>query len=231
MGRALCLSLLLAGHAAAQYYDKPLYESSSTRFVYAGITSFDFAPRSPNTASDSLTIRFTRLMPIIGFRQGLVDLIFGYTRFDQHGSTQPAVFLGTTVATEFLVAGRMGNALTLPLSLAADFTRADATGAERDNFNIGSIGVGAGLRYRTRVDVLEFSIGAVQFAQFSFEGFSTSTGSSFATVAEAALHWNGALVADGFVLGYRFRLQTWSMRNAATDYRSLSHGLFIGVMF
>lgn len=231
IGRVLTVSVLMAGQAAAQYYDRPSYEPSIARFVYAGVSAIDFAPRSSNPASDSLAIRFTSLMPVIGIRQGPVDLIFGYTRFDQRGATWPAIFFATTMATEFLLTGRTASALLLPLVLAADFSRADAGGAQRDNFNIGSVGIGGGLRYRTRTEAFEFSIGVVQSVHFSFEGFSTGGGSSFATVGEAVFHWNGALVADGIVLGYRFRLQTWSMRNAASDYRSVSHGPFLGVMF
>jgi hypothetical protein len=222
---------MAAGQAGAQYYDRPTYEPFSSRFAYAGISVVDFAPRSSNTLGDSLALRFIRIMPLIGIRQGLVDILFGYTRFDQNGTTRPAIFLGTTVATEFLLTGRTGNALLLPLLLAADFTRADAGGLERDNFNVGSVGIGAGLRYRTRAEALQFSIGIVQVVQFSFEGYSTTSGSSFATIGEAVLNWNDALVADGVVLGYRFRYQTWSMRNASSDYRSLSHGPFVGVMF
>jgi hypothetical protein len=227
----VCLSVVVAGRAGAQYYDRPTDGPFSSRFAYFGINGVDFAPRSSNTAADSLAIRFTRIMPLIGFRQGLVDILFGYTRFDQHGTSLPAIFLGTTVATEFLLTGRAGNALLLPLLLAADFTRADAGGLERDNFNVGSIGIGAGLRYRTQAEAVQFSIGVVQLVQFSFEGYSTTAGSSLATIGEAVLHWNNVVVADGVVLGYRFRYQTWSMKNAASDYRSLSHGPFLGVMF
>ena len=230
-GLLLWLSLLLAGRAAGQYYDRPYYEPFSARFAYAGVAAMDFAPRPANTVSDSLAIRFTSLMPMIGIRQGLVDITFGYTRFDQKGATRPAVFLGTTMATEFLLTGRTESALLFPLLLAADFTRADAGGAQRDNFNTGSVGIGGGLRYRTRADALEFTVSVVQCVHFSFEGFSTSAGSSFATAGEAVVHWNGVLVGDGIVVGYRFRLQTWSMRNAASDYRSFFHGPFFGVMF
>ena len=42
----------------------------------------DFAPHDSNQAPDSSRIRYQRLMPMIGFQQGSVDVFFGYTTFD-----------------------------------------------------------------------------------------------------------------------------------------------------
>ena len=119
----------------------------------------------------------------------------------------------------------------LPFLLAADFMRADASDLQRDNFNIGSIGLGTGLRYRLRVDRTELTAGGVIGAQFSFDGYGSATGSSVLSIVEAVAQLNDVLVADGIVIGYRFRFQRWSMSRETADYQSVSHGLFLGVMF
>lgn len=232
------LLMLLAGaafcvprHAQAQYDERESFEPTIARFGYAGAQVVDFAPRPANPVGDSLRMRFVRIMPIIGLRQGSTDIMFGYTRFDQHGTSRPLYFLSATIGMELPLSGRGPGTLMLPLALSADFTRAEASGLQRDDFNVGSLGIGAGLRYRVRGQGLEFIATAVAGAQLSFEGFSGSGGSSVIGIGEAVLHLYDVLVADGFVIGYRFRYESWSMNRGQADYRSLWHGPFLGVMF
>ncbi|HUI63851.1 MAG TPA: hypothetical protein VL126_03340, partial [Bacteroidota bacterium] len=207
------------------------YESPSERFVYAGVQSLNFMPRPSNPVGDSLAIRFTRLAGIIGFRQGLVDILFGYSRYDQHGTTQPAIFLSSTVSTELSVAGKPSNALLLPVLIAVDFMRAEASGYQRDDFNVASLGLGTGLTYRLRSPGWEFSTSATAAVQYSFEGFSSSSGSSIVVMGEAVLHLNDVIVAGGIVLGYRARYEQWSMSSDRDDDRAFWQGPFLGVLF
>jgi hypothetical protein len=223
--------MLLSLRASAQYLERPEYEPLSARYLYAGVSSMEMMPRTSNSAPDSLAIRFSAWMPFVGLKQGLVDLYFGYTRFTQNGATHPAIVLGTSVAMEVLLTGRTQSALLLPVLLSADYTRADAGGAERDNFNVGSVGLGAGVRYRGGGDRVDFSIGVVGCAHFSFEGLNAATGSSLAAIGEASVRWSGVPVGGGIVLGYRARVQTWTMSNDHLNYQLVTHGPFLGVMF
>ncbi len=223
--------MLPACVAPAQYLERPAYEPLSARFVYAGAWATGMAPRSSNAAADSVAMRFSAWMPFIGLRQGPVDLYFGYTRYDRNGSSHPALVLGSTVATELLLAGRTESALLLPVLLSVDYTRAENGGAEADNFNVGSIGLGAGLRFRGGGERMDFSLGVTGCAHFSFEGFGAATGSSLAATGEGYIRWSDVPVAGGIVLGYRARVQTWSMSNDHLDYRLITHGPFLGVMF
>lgn len=226
-----CMLFAGAAVAHAQYCDRETYESPSERFVYGGVQWLSFHPRPSNPVGDSLAIRFTRLAGVIGFRQGLVDIMFGYSRYDQHGTMRPALFLGTIVATELSITGKQTSALLLPVLVSADFMRAEASGFQRDDFNVAGLGLGAGLTYRLRSPGIEFSSTAVAAVQYSFEGFSSSSGSSVVVMGEAVLHLNDVLVAEGVVIGYRFRFEQWSMSSDRDDYRAVSHGPFVGVMF
>ena len=223
--------IIWTGAARGQYDEREAFEPPSDRFVYAGVQSLGFRPRPSNPVGDSLAIRFTRLAGIIGFRQGLVDITFGYARYDQHGTMRPALFLGTTVATELPLTGRGTSMLVLPVFIAADFMRAEASSFQRDDFDVASLGLGTGLRYRLRGPGYEFSASALAAAQYGFEGFSSSSGSSVFAAGEAVIHLNDALVADGIVIGYRFRFEQWSMSSERDDYRAVTHGPFLGVMF
>lgn len=228
--RVLLLSFLIGTPVFAQYYERS-YEHPTNRFIYAGFLLKDFEPRSSNSLPDSLTIHYNRVMPVIGFRQGLVDLLFGYTRFSLRGNDKTTLFASVTVGNDLPLSFSPSHALLVPLMISSDYTRADNSGGDKENFNIGSVGIGAGLKYRFIQPQFEFWIHAAEAIHWSFEGFSTGSGFSATTTGEALFVFREALVLDGITLGYRFRYQTWNMNNARFDYKSLSHGAFIGVMF
>jgi hypothetical protein len=230
-GSVLVLVTGLASRLHAQYYEREGYQQPEARYFYAGFAQRDFAPRSSNPDPDSLTIAFNRFMPIIGLRQGSVDLMFGYTTYDLEGKSRSTIFFGANLSQEFLVAGGRSHALVMPVILSADFTKAQGVGTEREDFNIGSVGIGAGLKYHVSNESLDFSIQAGEIVHYSFEGLSTGSGFSAATVADAVLMLPGTLVLDGIVLGYRFRLQTWAMNDDQFNYRSISHGPYLGILF
>ncbi len=214
----------------AQYYEQS-YERPSNRFIYAGFLVRDFDPRSSNSLPDSLTIRYNRVMPVIGFRQGLVDILFGYTRFTLRGNDKSTLFASVSVGNDLPLSFSRTHALLVPLMISSDYTRADNTGGDKENFNIGSVGIGAGLKYRFIQPRFEFWIHAAEAIHWSFEGFSTGSGFSAATTGEAMFIFRDALILDGITLGYRFRYQTWNMNNEHFNYKSLSHGVVLGVLF
>jgi len=229
----LVLVLALAfvhGEAGAQYYEEPEYTPGEARYLYVGATAINFAPLGSNVAPDSERISFAKIMPMIGFRQGPVDLFIGYTKFDQHGKSNTAIVVGTVVSNEFAVSGRRGNGLMIPVMVAADYTKAESGGPERENFNIASLGLGAGLSYRLTSRSVDLSVRAGELFQFATEGLSTGSGFSAATVADASLVLH-ELVLNGIALGYRFRYQTWSMSDARFNYRAVSHGPYLGILF
>ena len=215
----------------AQYYDRPEYEPTRARFLSIGFANRDFEPWSSNASPDSAAIRYDRVMPMIGFRQGLVDIAFGYAQFTLHGRSRSTIFFGVTAANDLPLTHRSPVSLLLPLMLSADYTKAQAAGPERDDFNIASLGIGAGLKFRYNTQSVDISLQAVEIAHLSTEGFGAGTGFSAATLGEAVLILHRAPVFDGVAMGYRFRLQTWSMNESRFDYRSVSHGPFVGILF
>lgn len=221
---------VLGSPVHAQYYERP-YEHASYRFVHAGFFARDFEPRGSNTAPDSLRIAYHRFMPTIGFRQGAVDVTFGYTRFSLRGQSKAAILAALGVGSEFPLLFSRPHALLVRVTVSGDYTRSDNTGGEKETFNVGSAGIGVGLRYRAVGKDVDFSLSAVEAVHLSFEAFSTGMGFSAATLGEALILLRAVPIADGLAFGYRFRYQTWNMGNAAFDYCSLSHGVFVGVLF
>lgn len=226
----LLFASMFAQKLFGQYYERP-YEHTENRFIHVGFLQRDFQPRYTNPHPDSLAINYSRIMPTIGFRQGLVDVTFGYTRFSLRGNDKTSILASVTVGNDVPITFSRTSALLLPLMISSDYTRTDNTGGDKENFNVGSVGIGAGLKYRLTRPRFEFSLHAAEAVHWSFEGFSTGSGFSAATIGEALFVFRDVLVLDGITLGYRFRYQTWNMNNAKFDYKSLSHGAFVGVMF
>jgi hypothetical protein len=222
---------LWAGTAGAQYDELREYVPSEARFFSAGAMYRDFAPTAGNTTPDSLVIKYSTWMPMLGFHQGPVELMFGYARYTMKGSTREAIFVGTTVATDVLVAGSRSSALLVPVCGAADFSKSESDGAERDHFNVASLGIGAGLKYLASSPSLEFSIQALGIIHYSFEGLSTGSGSSAAVLGDVHLISRHIQILGGLVFGYRFRYQRWSLSDARFNYRVVTHGPYLGVQF
>ena len=218
--------------AVAQYLEQPRsYAPSDARFVSAGMFARDFRPRGSNTAPESLAVSYTRVMPLVGFRQGPVDFLFGYTTYDLHGAARAAIYFGVTFTGEYILSGNRERALVLPFVVDADFTKSESAGTLHDNFDVGSIGVGTGIKYRSNGESVDFSVMAAAIIHYSFDGYSLQTGSSPAAVAEAVALLPGVRILNGLALGYRFRFQAWTLGNGKYDYKTVNNGVFVGVMF
>jgi hypothetical protein len=234
--RGAALFVLVAGFtqwAFAQYYEEETqsYVPSMARFISAGFFSRDFSPRAENSAPDSLKISYDRVMPLLGYRHGAVEILFGYTKYHLAAASCSAVYLGATFNADFPLTGGRRAAVVLPLIIAADFTKSESSGSDRDHFNVGSLGVGTGLKFRLIQPGFEFSVQAGGIILYSFQGFSVESGSSASLTGDAVILLGDVPIFDGISVGYRFRLQSWSMSGGRFDYRTVNHGAFLGVMF
>ena len=221
-----------ASPALAQYLEQTRsYTPMDARFASIGMFARDFRPKGTNTAPDSLTVSYTRVMPLIGFRQGPVDFLFGYTPYDLHGASRSAIFFGVTFTGDYVIAGNRDQALVLPFLVDADFTKSESAGELHDNFDVGSVGIGTGIKYRINGESLDFSAMAAAIIHYSFDGYSLQTGSSPAAVAEVIALLPRVGILNGLALGYRFRFQAWTLGNGRYDYRTVNNGVFLGVLF
>lgn len=231
-GMCVAIGLLaFAAQASAQYYEEQEYRPVEARYISVGFMNRDFTPRASNTLPDSVRIRYNRIMPMISFRQGSGELMFGYATYDLYGGSKSAIFFGGRFGGEVPITGRRPVMLLFPLQLSADFTKAEGIGPSREDFNIASVGIGAGLKLRYFTSSMDFSFGAEELAQYSTEGIGVGNGFSAATVGDMVMLLRDFGPFEGTVIGYRFRLQTWSMNESKFNYRSLSHGPYIGLMF
>lgn len=227
------VTFLCLGTAAAhaQYVDPRDHQPREIRFFSIGLHHRTFGPLGSNSLPASSAIDFSALMPTVEFRQGNVDIQFGYASYKLRGATRAAIHVGTTLGVDLPLGGRGPGPLTIPFFLAADFMKAETDGPQRDNVNLASVGIGLGAQLRTEGESARLLVQAGGLVHFAFEGLSTGTGVSTALVGDAALLLPSFPVADGLVLGYRARWQQWSMSRSALNYRAFTHGPYLGVMF
>ncbi|HUI09252.1 MAG TPA: hypothetical protein VL221_02930 [Bacteroidota bacterium] len=231
-GILAALVLLIAAAGRGQYLEQPrTYVPSDARFFSGGMFARDFRPKGTNTAPESLAVTYTRVMPLIGFRQGPVEFLFGYTTYDLDAASRSAIYFGVSFSGDYVIAGSRERALVLPLVVDADFTKSESAGSLHDNFNVGSVGLGTGLKYRINGESIDFWVSAVAIIHYSFDGYNLETGSSPAAVAEAVGVLPGVGILDGLAFGYRFRFQSWSLGGGRYDYRTVNNGVFVGVLF
>lgn len=225
------LLLLLAQTGQAQYDEPREFTLLETRFVAAGVLDREFLPRSGNTGPDAIAIRYRNYMPVISFHHSAFTVAFGYTRYNRDGGSREGVYFGVMAANDLPVASGRIHALSFPISVGADFTKAQAGALRRDDFNIASLGIGTGIRYQYRGRAVDGAVRALGLVHYSFEGLSSGSGSSFAVDADAHLAFKAVHIGEGIVVGYRFRYQQWSMADGRFDYRTSHHGPYLGVLF
>jgi hypothetical protein len=231
MTLVVCGLLLAVAPVRGQYREGREYQPSETRFLSLGFFQRSFRPMASNPLDDSMAIAYERFMPVLGLRQGPVDIMLGYTRFRLRGISREAVFLAAAYRQELPLSGEAGERLVLPLLLSTDFTKAQAAGAQRETFGVASLGIGTGVKFRSIGAGHDASIELLGVAHYSFDGLGTGSGFSPAMIAEASLLLPDALSFTSLVLGYRLRVQSWSMSEEKFNYRSLSHGPYLGVVF
>lgn len=217
---AACLSF-----ACAQYDDPRLQPPSPPRYAGVSLGHRQFTP------TGSGTIDYGTLVAGLVFHQEPMDLLFGYAAYTLgHGDLQ-SLSVATTVGFDIPLQKSSGGGLFLPVVITGDYMKAEASDVQRDDFNVGSIGLGTGLKARIAGERWEFEARGAASAQYSFEGFSVGTGFSWLLFADATAVFRSVPVLDGLAVGYRFRMQRWDMHDTQFDYRSVDHVFFLGVLF
>jgi hypothetical protein len=227
------VALVCAGPrlAYAQYIEPVEGLPMESRFVSLGASWWDFAPLGSNVLPDSSAIRFRRVAPKVAYHDGQLDIAAAYTTYTEGGESHPAIYFGGKFGQEIPLSGHRSSALSLPLSALVEFTKVEASGPSRQTFNVGDIGLGAGLRYRSVSRTMQFWVEGGGIAALAFDAYTLGNGFCGAAYAEAALLIGDVGPFKGIAFIYRFRWQSWSMSDHEFNYRSLVHGPELGVVF
>jgi hypothetical protein len=196
----------------------------------AGVAANIFESRSDNAQPESLRIKFTSPMMFLEYRQMDIRLAVCYNHYDLHGEGKSSYAIYADGSTDMPIIARRSGGLFLPIIIATNYVKAEGLGNSSGIFDVGSIGIGTGLKYRYLGESfgLQATVGAV--IHYSTVGFSIEHGSSTSGKADVQLlfpyiAWKGALV------GYRFETQQWIMTDEKLNYRRMYHGAFVGLFF
>jgi hypothetical protein len=228
---ALVSMLIRPSTTHAQYIEREEeMPGIQARFLSAGVVRREFSAMPSNTAPDDVRIGFGRILPSLLYHQAGFEIMGGYGTYRPGGVSAPIVFLTSTYTSEFPSAGLRGRAIALSLALGADYAKSGSKGTARDDFNLASVGIGAGVASSADLGGVRMSLSAHALIHLSYEAYSTRSASSPAVIAGATFMISGGPIGDGVAVGYRFRWQQWST-GGYFDYRTLNHGLFVGVLF
>jgi hypothetical protein len=227
-GAVICAGSL---PSVAQYIEPVEGLPIEPRFVSLGASWWNFAPLGSNVLPDSSAIRFNRVAPTLAYHDGQLDIAASYTTYAEGGESHPAIYFGGKFGQEIPLSGPRSAALTLPISALVEFTKVEANGLSRQTFNVGDIGLGAGLKYRSVSRTMQFWVEGGGVAALAFDAYSLGNGFCGAAYAEAALLIGDVGPFKGIALIYRFRWQSWSMSDHEFNYSSLVHGPELGVVF
>jgi hypothetical protein len=211
----------------AQYYEQEGSRPSGERYLSAGVLWKSFSPLPSNTSPTPLTYRI--VVPAIGLHLENLDVQFSYGRFSTIPGSQSTVSLNALYSLDVALTGAPRSGLSLPLLVGADYTRSGGGGMQSE-FNVGSIGLGVGLRYRKAGSGAHFSVGGGAIAQLGFAAFRPVYGFSGAVIGDATLLLTRFPLFGSLALGYRVRYQTWSLSDHVLRYSCLMHGPFVGVL-
>lgn len=203
------------------------------RSIGAGYHVQDFRASGSNPLSDSSRISFSTAMPVIEFRQLNSRLAVGYQQYtDRFGKEREAYSVYGESHSDLALDGtaKIKPSLFVPIVVSANYMRAESAERTVKGFDIGSLGVGSGLKYRYFERTFGVQASIVGSLYYASEGFSVEYGSQTSLVGEVQTVFSDILF-EGIVVGYRYETQRWNMSNSVLDYQRWYHGGFIGLLF
>jgi hypothetical protein len=233
MKKIAALIILVSVSLSAQDFGYEYMMLSEFRAIDASYTLQKFSPRSSNTSSDSTAVRFTTALPFIEFRQSGGRLGIGYQTFsDINGKNRESFSVYGESHNDIALTDRkiQKAALVIPIVVAANYVRAESPRSGVKDFDIGSLGLGTGIKFKhfeRSFGVQAFVIGTLYYSSV---GFSTEYGSQNSVAAEIQCIIP-ELIYEGIIIGYRFESQRWNMNDVSLNYQRQYHGAFVGFLF
>lgn len=233
MKKILYLIVVVISSLAAQDFGYEYLMLSEYRAIGASYTQQKFFPRSSNTLSDSTAIRFSTPLPFIELRQNNGRLGIGYQTFsDINGKKKESFSVYGETHNDLALNNRKDQkaVFAIPIIVAANYVRAESPNSGSKNFDIGSLGLGIGLKFKHFERSFGLQVFVVGTLYYASEGFSTEYGSQNSITAEIQCIIP-ELIYEGIIVGYRFESQRWNMNDISLNYQRQYNGFFFGFLF
>lgn len=215
----------------AQDFGFAYYSITDYRSLGASYNAQEFFPSRSNTLHDSLRIRFSSSLPSIEYREINARVAIGYQEYSHAGKSLSSFSVYVESGNDFPLTGReQKNGIFIPIKLSANYVKSESGQRGQRNFDIGSLGVGTGIKYRFITREFGVQASATGTMHFSNVGFGTEYGSQTALTGEIQIIIPDIFL-EGMIIGYRYDKQQWNMNDSSLDYERYYHGPFIGIFF
>jgi hypothetical protein len=215
----------------AQDFGYSYYTITDFRSLGISYTLQDFRRAGSNPLDDSAAIRFGTNLPMIEYREIGARVAVGYQSYALRGKNVNAFSVYMESGNDFALSGRdQRNGFFIPVKLSANYIRAENTTPGQKNFDIGSLGIGTGGKYRALTRTFGLQAFGTATIHYSSVGFGTEYGSQFSLSGEIQCLLP-ELLFEGIIVGYRYERQQWDMSNSILNYQRFYHGPFIGIFF
>jgi hypothetical protein len=217
--------------AIAQDFGYEYYNLIEFRSLGLSYSLQDFKGQATNALSRSSQISFSSNLPMIEYRQLNTRLSLGYQNYVLNGSEKNVYSVFAQQGNDYPLFGNDEHAsLLLPLFASANYIRAQGLSPVIKNFDVGSVGLGTGIKYRSFSRSFGIQLYAGAALHYSTVGFSTEYGTQTSFQSEVLVMLPSVLM-DGIIFGYRFEEQRWNMNDNSFNYQRLYHGPFLGILF
>ena len=226
----LCL-LLPCGILHTQDFGDRFYPLEGFRSLGIAAGLDDFSPLSSNTEQESSRVHYNAPTVGIEYREMNTRVNISYTPYSLQGKNTSSLSILVVSMYDVPIRISPGNRnWIIPLVLSTNYVKAGSPEKSSHDFNIASIGVGSGLKYRTIQQLFALQLQALGIIHYCSEGFGIDNGTSLAAGAEIQFLFP-EIVGDGLVVGYQFMHQQWTMKNSEWNYKRTTHGPFVGIFF
>lgn len=231
--KKIFLLLVAAFSASAQDFGYEYAVLSEFRTLGFSYNLQNFKARPSNQSADTARIQFSTALPFVEFRQNTGRLAIGFQTYTTNIGAKKESFsvYGETVNDFPLSVSRdMEPLWFIPVMISANYVRAEAPLKSLEDFDIGSFGIGTGIKFKHFTRSYGILAGVTGSIYYASEGFSTDYGSQTSMCGEVQLILPG-VIYQGIQFVYRFESQQWNMNNNLLDYQRQYHGLFVGLLF
>jgi len=229
--KKLLFIFIFSSYLFSQDFGYTYYNLMDYRALGVSYNLQNFSPAASSALPDSFRIRFKTNLPFIEYREVSSRIAVGYQEYVLGGRTLSSFSVYLESANDFPITGREHqNGIFIPVKLSANYVKAASPYPGQRNFDVGSIGVGAGLKYRYLSQKIGLQAAGMGAIHFSNVGFGIEYGSQTSLTGEIQLIIP-EFFYNGMIIGYRYDFQQWNMNDTLLNYRRYYHGPFIGIFF
>ncbi len=215
---------------SAQDFGYEYYSLTEFRSLGGSYSFSNFSARNSNSLPDSQRLAISTHLPAIEFRQLNTRLTLGYQKYSIAGVERTAYSVFAQQGNDLALSRDSRPNFYIPIFASANYLRAEGKSPNVRTFDIGSVGMGAGLKYRYFDRNFGIEAYGAASIHYSTAGFSAEYGTQNSIMGEI-LFLLPEIIYEGIIFGGRAEQMNWNMNTPTLNYQRLYSGVFLGILF